>query len=124
MAAYLCHYAKKITGAERIARRNTRDKVYVITYVLEQAQQLAAHLYYPGCLALDHKKANATAIQTWKRPAGMRKAPPRIAWTAEKDRILLAAPTLADAAATLQLSQSACQVRRWKLTHGLVALPD
>ncbi|MEU9702169.1 LAGLIDADG family homing endonuclease [Streptomyces sp. NPDC047981] len=123
-AAYLCHYAKRIIGAERIARRNTRDQVYVVTYVKEQAQRLAEHLYYPGCLALDHKKANAAAIQTWVRPAGMKKAAARITWSPEKDRVLLAAPTLAQAAATLGLSQSACQVRRWKLTHGLAPLPD
>lgn len=124
VAAYLCHYTKKITGAERIAGRNTRDQVYVITYFKEQAQRLAEHLYYPDCLALDHKKANAAAIQTWVRPPGMKKAAPRIEWSPDKDRILLAAPNLAQAAATLRLSQSACQVRRWKLTHGLVPLPD
>ncbi|MER6570568.1 hypothetical protein ABT288_31395 [Streptomyces sp. NPDC001093] len=40
------------------------------------------------------------------------------------DRVLLAAPKIAHAAAQLGHSQSACQVRRWKLLHGVVPLPD
>ncbi|MGW4162223.1 hypothetical protein [Streptomyces sp. NPDC004788] len=123
IGAYLCHYTKKIIGAQRLIKRNARDGVYNILYTAEVAQQLAAHLYYPGCLSLERKRTAANSLSTWERPAGMKKRPSRIEWTVEKDRILLAAPTLAAAAATLGLSQSACQVRRWKLDHGLVPLP-
>ncbi|MEU8761111.1 hypothetical protein [Streptomyces sp. NPDC048659] len=124
IGAYLCHYAKKVTGARRTITRNGRDGIYNVLYTTETAQQLAAHLYYPGCLALDRKRSAADALSTWTRPAEMKKRAPRIDWTPERDRVLLAAPTLAEAAAALRLSQSACQVRRWKLTHGIAPLPD
>ncbi|MFE0772054.1 hypothetical protein [Streptomyces sp. NPDC058861] len=124
LAAYLCHYAKKITGAERIARRNARDQVYVITYFKEQAQQLAAHLYHPGCLALDHKKANAAALQTWVRPADMRFAPPRKHWTEADDRELLRLGDPAAAAVTLDRTEKSCFMRLWRLRTGQVPTPD
>ncbi|MFI8915628.1 LAGLIDADG family homing endonuclease [Streptomyces sp. NPDC053513] len=123
MAAYLCHYTKKITGAERIARRNTRDQVYVITYFKEQAQQLAEHLYYPGCLALEHKKANAAAIQTWVRPADMKCAPPRRRWTAADDRELLRLGDPAAAAIALDRTEQSCYMRLWRLRTGQTPMP-
>ncbi|MGW8353140.1 hypothetical protein [Streptomyces wedmorensis] len=123
VAAYLCHYTKKVTGAERIARRNTRDQVYVITYWKEQAQQLAEHLYYPGCLSLDHKKANAASIQTWARPAGMRFAPPRRRWTAADDRELLRLDDPATAATALDRTEQSCSMRLWRLRTGQTPMP-
>ncbi|WP_405854604.1 LAGLIDADG family homing endonuclease [Streptomyces sp. NBC_00090] len=123
MAAYLCHYTKKITGAERIARRNTRDQVYVITYYKEQAQRLAEHLYYPDCIALDHKKANAAAIQTWVRPADMKFAPPRRRWTETDDRELLRLNDPAAAAITLDRTEQSCSMRLWRLRTGQTPMP-
>ncbi|MEU5220122.1 hypothetical protein AB0G79_28555 [Streptomyces sp. NPDC020807] len=123
MAVYLCHYAKKITGAERIARRNARDQVYVITYYKEQAQQLARHLYYPGCLGLDHKKANAASIQTWVRPADMKFAPPRKRWTAADDRELLRRGDPATAATALDRTEQSCAMRLWRLRTGQTPTP-
>lgn len=123
VGAYLCHYAKKITGAERRIKRNTRDGVYNILYTKEAAIQLAEHLYFPGCLALERKRSAAASLASWVRPAGMKVRPPRKPWTAEADRILLAAPTLAQAAAELGRSQSSCQVRRWRLVNGIEPSP-
>ncbi|WP_318210704.1 MULTISPECIES: hypothetical protein [unclassified Streptomyces] len=123
MTAYLCHYAKKITGVERIAGRNMRDQVYNITYYKEQAQQLAEHLYYPGCLALEHKKANAAAIQTWVRPADMRVAPPRRRWTEADDRALLRLNDPAAAAITLDRTEQSCSMRLWRLRTGQTPTP-
>ncbi|MEU2233594.1 LAGLIDADG family homing endonuclease [Streptomyces vietnamensis] len=123
VAAYLCHYAKKITGVERIARRNARDQVYVITYWKEQAQQLAEHLYYPGCLSLEHKKANATAIQAWIRPADMKFAPPRRRWTKADDRELLRLDDPAAAAIALDRTEQSCYMRLWRLRTGQTPRP-
>ncbi|MFD9609108.1 hypothetical protein ACFWWS_07045 [Streptomyces sp. NPDC059083] len=123
LAAYLCHYAKKITGAERIARRNTRDQVYVINYFKEQAQQLAEHLYYPGCLALEHKKANAVAIQSWIRPADMKIAPPRRRWSSAEDRELLRLGDPAAAAFALDRTEQSCCMRLWRLRTGQTPMP-
>ncbi|MCW7991516.1 hypothetical protein XF35_41570, partial [Streptomyces platensis subsp. clarensis] len=122
-AAYFCHYAKKVTGVERIARRNTRDQVYVITYFKEQAQQLAKHLYSPGCLALEHKKANAAAIQAWVRPAHMRIAPPRRRWTEKDDRELLRLDDPAAAATALDRTEQSCAMRLWRLRTGRTPAP-
>ncbi|MDV5146488.1 hypothetical protein R1T08_20355 [Streptomyces sp. SBC-4] len=123
VGAYLCHYAKKVTGAERRIKRNTRDGVYNILYTKEAAIQLTEHLYFPGCLALERKKSAAASLASWVRPAGMQVRPPRKPWTAEADRILLTAPALAQAAAELGRSQSSCQVRRWRLVNGIEPSP-
>ncbi|MFJ5832477.1 LAGLIDADG family homing endonuclease [Streptomyces sp. NPDC093089] len=119
IGAYLCHYAKRVTGAERRINRNTRDGVYNVLYTKEAAVQLAAHLHYPGCLALERKKSAAASLASWVRPPGMKIRPPRKPWTAEEDRTLLAAPTMAHAATELGRSQSSCQVRRWRLANSI-----
>ena len=91
--------------------------------VIGEAQQLAEHLYYPGSLALDHKKANAASIQTWTRPADMRIAPPRRRWTPADDRELLRLGDPAAAALTLDRTQQSCSMRLWRLRTGQVAMP-
>jgi hypothetical protein len=53
IGAYLCFYARKVTGSERLISRNARDDIY---YWKEQAQALATHLYYPGCLSLQRSR--------------------------------------------------------------------
>ncbi|MER6214537.1 hypothetical protein ABT213_10795 [Streptomyces sp. NPDC001674] len=122
IAAYLCHYGKKITGTERTISRNQRDGVYNVCYYKETAQQLAAHLYYDGCLALDHKKANAESIQTWRRPAGMRIAPPRRRWTAQDDEELVRLGDPAVAALTLDRTEQSCAMRLWRIRTGQVTV--
>ncbi|MEU6350239.1 hypothetical protein ABZ896_13010 [Streptomyces sp. NPDC047072] len=47
IGAYLCSHAQGVTGSERTLKRNARDGIYNILYVTENAQKLAAHLYYP-----------------------------------------------------------------------------
>ncbi|MFD6435502.1 hypothetical protein [Streptomyces venezuelae] len=124
VGVYLCRYARQLVGVERLIKRNARDGIYNILYTKKTAMGLAMDLYYPGCLALERKRTAADSLAAWVRPAGMKIKPPRIRWTREMDKVLLAAPTLAHAAAELNHSQSACQVRRWKLTHGLAPLRE
>ncbi|MFE4638328.1 hypothetical protein ACFRJ1_33845 [Streptomyces sp. NPDC056773] len=123
IAAYLCHYGKKLTGTARTTSRNTRDGVYNVCYYKETAQQLAAHLYYDGCLALDHKKAKADAIQSWVRPADMRIAPPRRRWTAQDDQVLVRLNDPAAAAAALDRTEQSCAMRLWRIRSGRVVAP-
>ncbi|MET8982716.1 LAGLIDADG family homing endonuclease [Streptomyces sp. NPDC004539] len=123
-ASHLRDYARDVTGAERTLKRNARDAIYNILYTKENAQRLAADLYYPGCISLERKQNAADSLSSWTRPAGMKIHPPRIEWTPEMDRTLLTAPTIAHAAAELGFSRSPCQNRRWKLLHGIVPLPD
>ncbi|MFE1440846.1 LAGLIDADG family homing endonuclease [Streptomyces sp. NPDC058739] len=124
IAVFLCTYAREITGAERTLKRNARDDIYNVLYTKENAQSLAANLYYTGCLSLERKRSAAHNLAAWVRPVGSKPRPPRIKWSSEQDRILLTAPAIADAAAQLGHSRSACQVRRWRLLHGLAPLPD
>ncbi|MGE7388737.1 hypothetical protein ACQKM2_25015 [Streptomyces sp. NPDC004126] len=123
IAAYLCHYGKKITGTGRTTSRNTRDGVYNVCYYKEAAQQLAAHFYYDDCLALAHKQANADAIQSWVRPAHMKVAPPRRRWTAQDDRELLGLDDPAAAATALNRTEQSCAMRLWRIRSGRVIVP-
>ncbi|MEU8621338.1 hypothetical protein [Streptomyces sp. NPDC048623] len=86
-----------------------------MTYMQEAGVALAQHLYTPGALALDRKKAAATEVSAWQRPADM--APPRQrrTWTPLEDRILLEAATIDDAAAALGRTHRSCNLRRWRL---------
>jgi hypothetical protein len=77
---------QEVTGAERNLKRNALDDIYNIRYTTETAQQLAAHLYYPGCLSLERKLLAAASLASWVRPAGMERRPPHIQWTAEMDQ--------------------------------------
>lgn len=120
IGAYLCHYAKKITGAERTIKRNTRDAIYNVLYTKEAALQLAEHLYYPGCLGLDRKKAKADEIRGWVRPADMRIAPPRRRWTAYEDQELLRLDDATTAGATLGRTEQSCAMRLWRLRTGKI----
>ncbi|MEU9165381.1 hypothetical protein AB0D29_34530 [Streptomyces sp. NPDC048424] len=117
VAAYLCHYGKKVTGTERTISRNTRDGVYNVCYYKETAQQLATHFYYDGSLALAHKKANAEAIQAWVRPATMRIAPPRRRWTSQEDQELLRLNDPVAAGIALNRTKQSCSVRLWRLQN-------
>ncbi|MEV8403477.1 hypothetical protein ACWGCP_03805 [Streptomyces niveus] len=123
VGAYLCHYAKKVTGAQRQIGRNARDGIYNIVYAKEAAMALAAHLYYPGCLALERKRASAASLAAWQRPAGMRIRQPGRRWKPSEDRILLRLGDPATAAVELGRTESSCGVRLWRLRTGLVALP-
>ncbi|WP_306463761.1 hypothetical protein [Streptomyces sp. WAC07061] len=123
IAAYLCAYGKTITNTERTISRNTRDGVYNVCYYKEAAQRLAAHLYYDGCLALNHKKANADSIQQWLRPADMRVAPPRRRWTVQDDQELIRLGDAAAAAVALNRTEQSCYMRLWRIQSGRVIVP-
>ncbi|WP_442819255.1 LAGLIDADG family homing endonuclease [Streptomyces sp. NBC_01236] len=123
IAAYLCFYAKKITGAERFIKRNARDGIYNILYTKEAAQELGSHLYYRGCLSLERKQTAAESLATWLRPADMRVAPDRRRWKESEDRVLLSLNNDALAAQELGRSEKSCYIRLWRLRTGKVPMP-
>ncbi|MBC2905919.1 hypothetical protein [Streptomyces cupreus] len=123
IGAYLCFYAGKITGMERTLRRNTRDGIYNILYTKEAAQELATHLYYEDCLALDRKKAAVDSLSAWVRPADMKIAPERRRWTKEEDRVLLRLNNDAAAAEELGRTKHSCYMRLWRLRTGQIPAP-
>ncbi|MFD7747711.1 LAGLIDADG family homing endonuclease [Streptomyces sp. NPDC059698] len=124
VGAYLCRYAKAVTGAARQIRRNTRDGVYNVVYTKEAATQLAGHLYYPGCLSLTRKQTAAASLAAWKRPAEMAVRTPGRRWKPWEDRALLAHDDAQAAAAELGRSEASCSVRLWRLKTGKVRRPE
>ncbi|WP_405931437.1 hypothetical protein [Streptomyces sp. NBC_00827] len=124
IGAYLCHYARGVTGAERIIKRNTRDDIYNVLYTMEVAQSLAAHLYYPGCLSLERKRTAADSLTTWARPADMRAAYAKRTWNEREDRILLELNSPKAAAEALGRTTQSCNLRLWRLRTGQVPKPS
>ncbi|MGW3559011.1 LAGLIDADG family homing endonuclease [Streptomyces sp. NPDC000963] len=122
VGAYLCHYTKKITGTERQIKRNTRDGVYNVVYTKEAAVQLAAHLYYPDCLALERKRTNAEGLGAWVRPEDMRVSSHR-RWKTSEDRVLLAHGNAVAAAGELGRTEQSCSLRLWRLKTGRAPMP-
>jgi len=119
IGAYICSYARQVTGAERTLKRNTRDSIYNICYTKESAQKLATSLYYPGSLSLARKQAAASALSEWVRPADMRTAPPRRRWTEHEDQVLLRLSNSKEAASALGRTEKSCCIRLWRLQNGL-----
>ena len=122
IGAYLCFYAKRVTGTERNIKRNKRDDIYNICYWKEQAQELAAHLYYPGCLSLQRKQTAADSLTGWVRPAGMKVMTHR-RWKAWEDRVLLEHNNAVSAAEALDRTVQSCHLRLWRLRTGQVPMP-
>ncbi|GAA3088199.1 hypothetical protein ACFQ0X_19945 [Streptomyces rectiviolaceus] len=123
VGVYLCRYARMLTGAERLIKRNTRDEIYNISYEKEPAMQLAADLYYPGCLSLERKQMKAEALASWVRPAGMKVSPKR-RWKEWEDQILLDLCSPTAAAEALGRTVQSCNLRHWRLRNGQVPLPS
>ncbi|WP_128432675.1 hypothetical protein [Streptomyces cyaneus] len=123
IGAYLCFYAREITGTERNIKRNERDSIYTICYWKEQAQELAAHLYYPGCLSLQRKLTAADSLAKWVRPAGMKVMTHR-RWTTREDRVLLEHNNAMSAAEALGRTVQSCSLRLWRLRTGQVPMPS
>ncbi|MCX4665312.1 hypothetical protein OG453_01250 [Streptomyces sp. NBC_01381] len=124
VGVYLCRYARILTGAERLIKRNARDKIYNVVYTKEPAMQLAEDLYYPGCLALERKQTAAATLASWVRPADMKVAPPRRRWKEWEDRILLELCSPTAAAEALGRTAQSCGLRHWRLRNGKVPLPS
>ncbi|MEU0200217.1 MULTISPECIES: LAGLIDADG family homing endonuclease [unclassified Streptomyces] len=123
IGAYLCSYAEQITGAKRTLKRNARDGIYNILYTTENAQRLAADLYYEDCLALERKKVAAASLEVWSRPADMRVAPERRRWSEHEDRVLLRLGDHAQAAKELGRTEKSCCIRLWRLQTKRLPLP-
>ncbi|MEU3208588.1 hypothetical protein ABZ702_32890 [Streptomyces cyaneofuscatus] len=124
VGAYLCRYAKVVTGAARQIGRNARDGVYNVVYTKEAAVQLAEHLYYPGCLPLARNRMAATSLASWERPATMPVRPPGRRWKPWEDRVLLALDDDTASAAELGRSKASCSVRLVRLKTGQVPRPE
>ncbi|MFS8204788.1 hypothetical protein ACLVWQ_39720 [Streptomyces sp. CWNU-52B] len=124
IGTYLCQYANQVTGAERLIKRNTRDGIYNILYLMETAQALSKHLYYPDCIALDRKRTAADSLTSWTRPATMRAPYAKRRWNEHEDRILLEHSKATSAAEALNRTVQSCGLRLWRLRTGQVSKPQ
>ncbi|MDX3643910.1 LAGLIDADG family homing endonuclease [Streptomyces sp. MB09-02B] len=124
IVAFVRSYAQEITGVERLARRNTRDEIYNITFEKEAAQELTADLYYPGCLSLGRKQVKADSVSHWARPADMRIVNSRRAWTAYEDRMVLDQDDIVAVATELGRTENSCRRRRWRLRNSRMLMPN
>ncbi|WTW19331.1 hypothetical protein OHU89_28275 [Streptomyces sp. NBC_00019] len=124
IATHLCEYAREVTGAVRIVKRNTRDDIYNVFYAMENAQRLAADLYYPGCLSLERKRTAAVSLAAWARPHGMRTEYTQRRWTEQEDRILLELNSPKAAAEELGRTAQSCNLRLWRLRTGQAPRPS
>ncbi|MER8068149.1 LAGLIDADG family homing endonuclease [Streptomyces sp. NPDC094034] len=124
VGAYLCRYARQLTGAGRMIKRNARDGIYNVVYTKEAAMRLAEDLYYSDCLAVERKRKSAHALASWKRPVDMKVAPPRKRWTDAEDRVLLEAGNPAEAAQALGRTPASCSLRLWRLKTGQAPTPS
>ncbi len=124
VGAYLCRYAKVVTGAARQIGRNARDGIYNVVYTKEAAVELAGHLYYPGCLSLARKRTAAASLASWARPTTMSIRPPGRRWKPWEDRVLLALDDDAASASERDRSEASCAVRLWRLKTGKVQRPE
>jgi len=112
--AYL-NFLKGITGKAKNITRNKRDGVFNIAIFKEDAQLLAALLYYPDCLALSRKVEAALKIAEWVRPNTMRKIEfERNRWTLEEDSYILT-HTVEESAEFLQRTHKSIKVRLWRI---------
>ncbi|MGW1224393.1 hypothetical protein [Streptomyces sp. NPDC001515] len=123
VGAYLCFYAKKVTGARRIISRNTRDGVYNVMYTMEAAVGLVDHLYYPGSLALSRKQEAASAVRAWQRPPGTKPRGTNRRWKPWEDDVLLRLDSADLAAPELDRTVASCSVRLWRLKSGRAPAP-
>ncbi len=115
IATYLCRYTKLTLGIQKLTSRNARDRAYNIMYMRETGVAVADHLYCPESLALERKRSAAVEVSAWVRPAHMGAPRPTRRWTLMEDRVLLDAPTIAEAAEKLGRSEQSCNLRRWRL---------
>lgn len=104
----------QITGKAKTSNRNTRDGVYNIVVYKEDAQLLASHLYYDGCLALSRKQIKASEVQRWLRPLNMKRVTSRKPWTLEED-LYITTHSVEYSMKVLGRSQNSIELRLWRL---------
>ncbi len=106
-------FLRERVGCRKKIGRNKRDNVFNITVFKEEAQALAALLYYENCLALPRKYAKISEVTQWQRPAHMRKTNRRM-WCAEQDAYILT-HTIKQSAHFLERTEQSIKMRMWRL---------
>lgn len=111
-------FVEQIIGKAKTSSRNLRDRVFNIAVFKEDAQRLAAAMYYEGSLALPRKLERARQVAEWVRPMGMRKVENRKRWTSEEDSFVLN-HSITESMLALGRSEQSVSLRRWRLLNGI-----
>ncbi len=106
----------QITGKIKTSNRNTRDSVYNIVVYKEDAQILARHLYYDGCLALARKLIKANQVLSWSRPPDMKRVNNRKPWAPEEDQFITT-HSVECSMKVLGRSRNSVELRLWRLNN-------
>ena len=114
LAAAYGSFTRNITGKEKSLRRNARDRMFNHVIFKEDAQAVAAVLYYEGCVAMARKMQAASAVRAWQRPQGMRKVHQKKFWTDEQDSYILT-HAIAESACALRRTERSVKMRLWRL---------
>jgi hypothetical protein len=111
-------FVEQIIGKAKTSSRNSRDQVFNIAVFKEDAQRLAAVMYYEGSLALPRKLEKARQVAKWVRPMGMRRVDNRKRWTPEEDSFVLN-HSITESMLALGRSEQSVSLRRWRLLNGI-----
>lgn len=114
--AYLT-FVTSVTGKIKYCRPTARDSMWNICVFKEDAQKLAATLYYDGCLALNRKIDLARDVRVWVRPPGMRRVSAR-RWTEAEDNVVRKC-SVEVAMDVLGRTEKSVRVRKFRLRHAL-----
>ena len=112
-ASHYNAFLRERVGCRKKIERNKRDNIFNITVFKEEAQTLAAILYYDGCLALPRKYAKTLEVAQWERPANMKKMNRRV-WCGEQDAYILT-HSVEEAAHFLERTEQSIKMRLWRI---------
>jgi hypothetical protein len=104
----------EIAGKHKRVARNARDRIYNITVFKEDAQLMAAKLYYAGCLGLSRKIQKAEDVSRWRRPANMRHVFQKKSWSLSEDEFIKS-HSLAESTTALARTERSIKMRLWRL---------
>lgn len=83
-------FINQLTGLKKISNRNTRDNIFNISVMRENAQVIVKRLYYENCLCIKRKYERAIEVIKWKRPLDVIKINHSVnRWSKEEDKYLL-----------------------------------
>lgn len=83
-------FINRLTGLKKISNRNTRDNIFNISVMRENAQVIVKKLYYENCLCIKRKYERAIEVIKWERPLDVIKINHSAnRWNKEEDKYLL-----------------------------------
>ena len=114
LARYLASVIHDVCGVDRNPGRNARDGVFNLMVASQPACDLAAWLYYDGCLALSRKKVAAALLAEWTPPSTRYGARMK-RWNPADDAVVRSM-SLEAAALQLGRTEASISMRRWRLS--------